>query len=72
VWEGVVGNVVPGARTLSVQQWALAVAERIADGGLVSSEVGLPAGVVLLAAVTVAATWYAGRRLRSLKLAGDE
>jgi ABC-2 type transport system permease protein len=72
VWEGVVGNVVPGARTLSVQQWALAVAQKVAHGDLVSSDVSLTTGVVLLAAVTVAATWFAGRRLRSLKLAGEE
>ncbi|MYU48134.1 ABC transporter permease, partial [Streptomyces sp. SID7803] len=27
---------------------------------------------VLLAVVTVAATWYAGQKLRTLKLAGEE
>lgn len=72
VWEGVVGNVVPGARTLSVQQWALAVAQKLAHGDVVSSDVGLTTSIVLLAAVTAAATWFAGRKLRSLKLAGDE
>lgn len=72
VWEALVGNLVPGARTLSVQQWALALAQRIAHEGAVTSDVGLPAAVTLLAVVTVAATWYAGQRLRSLKLAGEE
>ncbi|NUS16530.1 MAG: ABC transporter permease [Streptomyces sp.] len=72
VWEGVVGNVVPGARKLSVQQWALAVAQKIANGDVVSSDVSLGTGVVALAVVTVAATWFAARRLRSLKLASDE
>jgi ABC-2 type transport system permease protein len=72
LWEALFGSVVPGARTLSVQQWALALAERIAGEGLIGSDVGLPLAIVLLSAVTVAATWYAGQKLRVLKLAGEE
>ncbi|MFI1334302.1 ABC transporter permease [Streptomyces sp. NPDC020845] len=72
VWESLFGSLVGGARDLSVQQWSLALAQKVADDGAVTSEVGLPAAVVLLLAVTVAATWYAGRKLRTLTLAGDE
>ncbi|QKW07880.1 ABC transporter permease [Streptomyces sp. NA04227] len=72
VWEAVFGSLVDGARTLSVQQWALAVGGRTAEGNLVTSDVGLPLATVLLAAVTVLATWYAGQRLRSLTVAGDD
>ncbi|MEO3972837.1 ABC transporter permease [Streptomyces sp. CAU 1734] len=72
LWETLFGSVVPGARTLSVQQWSLALAERIAGEGLIGSDVGLPLALALLAGVTVAATWYAGQKLRVLKLAGDE
>ncbi|MEU3461347.1 ABC transporter permease subunit [Streptomyces sp. NPDC006733] len=72
VWESLIGNLVPGARTLSVQQWALALAEKIGGGEIVQSDVGLPVAVVLLLAVTVAATWFAAQRLRSLTLAGEE
>ncbi|GAA2236871.1 ABC transporter permease [Streptomyces amakusaensis] len=72
VWESVFGSLVEGARTLSVQQWALALAEDIAGEGLVGSDVGLPLAIVLLASVTTLATWYAGRKLRVLKLAGEE
>ncbi|WNI16551.1 ABC transporter permease subunit [Actinacidiphila sp. ITFR-21] len=72
VWESVIGNVVPGARTLSVQQWSLAVAQKLAGGGLVGSDVGLSTSVVMLVAVTAAAGWFAGRRLRTLKPAGEE
>lgn len=72
IWESLIGGFVPGARTLSVQQWALSVAERIAEPGLVSSDVRLAVAGVLLAAVTILATWYAGQRLRVLKLAGEE
>ncbi|MDQ0843841.1 MULTISPECIES: ABC transporter permease [Streptomyces] len=72
VWETLFGSLVPGARTLSVQQWSLALAEKIGGEGLIGSDVGLPAAVALLAGVTVAATWYAGQKLRVLKLAGEE
>ncbi|HCA86619.1 MAG TPA: hypothetical protein DEQ61_14695 [Streptomyces sp.] len=72
VWESLFGSLVAGARTLSVQQWALALGQKTADGGLVVSDVGLPLAVVLLAAVTAGATWYAGQKLRGLTLAGEE
>lgn len=72
VWETLFGSLVPGARTLSIQQWSLAVTQKVAEGNLVTSDVALPTATVLLVAVTVVATWYAGRRLRSLTLAGEE
>ncbi|MEV8340470.1 ABC transporter permease [Streptomyces niveus] len=72
VWETLFGSLVAGARTLSVQQWSLAVAEKTAGDGLIASDVGLPLAVVLLVGVTVVATWYAGQKLRTLTLAGEE
>ncbi|MFB7913742.1 ABC transporter permease [Streptomyces sp. NPDC056061] len=72
VWEALFGSLVPGARTLSVQQWSLAVAEKIGEAGTITSDVGLPTATILLVAVTVGATWYAGQKLRTLKLAGEE
>ncbi|MCM2420356.1 ABC transporter permease subunit [Streptomyces sp. RKAG293] len=72
VWESLIGNLVPGARTLSVQQWSLALAQKIGGGDIVQSDVGLPVAIVLLVGVTVAATWFAAQRLRSLTLAGEE
>lgn len=72
VWEALFGSLVSGAKDLSVQQWSLAVAHKVSGGDLITSEVGLPMATVLLAGVTVAATWYAGQKLRSLTLAGEE
>lgn len=73
VWEALFGNLVPGARDLSIQQWSLALAERIAlEGADVSSEVALSTGVILLTVATAAGTWYATRRLRVFTLAGGE
>ncbi|MFF4530714.1 ABC transporter permease [Streptomyces sp. NPDC001407] len=72
VWESLFGSLIPGARTLSAQQWALALAQKIGAEGAISSDVGLPLAVTLLIVVTVAATWYASRKLRTLTLAGEE
>ncbi|MFG2224779.1 ABC transporter permease subunit [Streptomyces sp. NPDC048644] len=72
VWETLFGSLVAGARTLSVQQWALAVGQKVAADGALTSEVQLPLAIGLLVVVTVGATWYAAHRLRSLTLAGEE
>ncbi|MFE1209160.1 ABC transporter permease [Streptomyces albidoflavus] len=72
IWEGLFASLISGARTLSVQQWALAVAEKVTGGAAVTSDVALPTAVILLVAATVLATWYAGQKLRSLTVAGEE
>ena len=76
LWESVVGGYVPGAQALSIQQWALAVTERIivapADGLGINSAVGLPTAVMLLAVVAVGATVLAGQRLRSIRFTHEE
>jgi ABC-2 type transport system permease protein len=71
VWESLIGNLVPGARALSVQQWALSLARTVAEEGWITSDVSLPVALVLLTAVTAGAAWIAGQRLKSLTLAED-
>ncbi|QMU66929.1 ABC transporter permease [Streptacidiphilus sp. P02-A3a] len=72
VWESVIGSFVTGAKTLSVQQWALAVARQIADPGVITSAVHLPTAVPLLVVVTLAASGLAAARLSRLTLAGEQ
>ncbi len=73
IWEALFGSLVPGARALSVQQWALALAQKVADSGAgIDSEVGAPTGVTLLLVATLGGAWYASRKLRTLTLAGEE
>ena len=76
VWETLVGSYVPGAQTLSIQQWALAITEKVVGEGAeplgVTSAVGLAAAIPLLLVVIVGSTWYAGWRLRTLRLTSDE
>jgi ABC-2 type transport system permease protein len=77
IWELGVGNLVPGARALSIAQWAASITEAIVGHNTaktleVDSAVNLGVGLVFLVLVTVGSTWYAGHRLRTLRLAGDE
>lgn len=77
IWESLVGSFVPGAQVLSVQQWALAITEKVVGSTEVplfgvQSAVSFGTAVVLLAIVTVGCTVYAGSRLRRLRLTGTE
>jgi ABC-2 type transport system permease protein len=76
VWESVIGSFVPGAQALSIQQWSLAITRIVvgkrAEALDVTAAVRPQVAIALLIVVTVAATAYAGSRLRSLRLTGDE
>jgi len=76
IWETLVGNLVPGAQALSIQQWSLALTEKVVSARSeelgITSAVGLGTAVPLLLLVIIGFTWYAGWRLRSLRLTDAE
>jgi ABC-2 type transport system permease protein len=76
IWESLVGSYVPGAQALSIQQWSLALSAKVvgsrAEALGVTSAVSLGAAMPLLVLLAAGSTWYAGRRLRSLRLTSDE
>jgi ABC-2 type transport system permease protein len=76
LWESVVGGYVPGAQALSIQQWSLALAEKVIGSNAgtygIDAAVNLTTSMILLVVVTVGATVYAGRRLRSLRFTHEE
>jgi len=71
VWEGLLGNLVSGARLLSVGQYSLGVANAIAHN--TNLKAGLSAGTAITmgAIVTAVALVVAGRGLASFSLKGD-
>lgn len=71
VWEGLLGNVLRDTGVLSIQQYTITVAERVADTDLFSGTVSLPVSLVMAAVVTVGATVLAVNRLRSFSVAGE-
>jgi ABC-2 type transport system permease protein len=72
IWESVVGGFVPGARNFSIQQWSQSIANEISTSAFPTSTVALGFAVPALVVVTLAAVVWAGQRLRTFSLTGDE
>ena len=70
IWENLLGSIFSGIAWLSIGQWGIRVGHEI------SAELDDPANLTwaLLASavVTLAGVWFAGDRLRSFALTGDE
>jgi len=72
VWEGLLGNLVSGARLLSIGHYSLGVASGIAhDGNALNAGLSLGTSVVMGVIVTAAALVIAVRALSSFSLKGD-
>jgi ABC-2 type transport system permease protein len=77
VWESLVGTFVPGAQKLSIQQWSLSLTKHVVGTDVaarlsITAAVGLGVAVPLLLVVALGSTWFAGWRLRSLSLTGED
>ncbi|QKG24883.1 ABC transporter permease [Actinomadura verrucosospora] len=72
VWETLLGSFAPGAKSASIQQWALSVTDALTPASPVTSSVDLGVAIPLLIAVTVGAALLAAFRLRSLTIASAE
>ncbi|MCW2956261.1 MAG: hypothetical protein JWO69_1130 [Thermoleophilia bacterium] len=71
VWETLVGQLVPGAQALSIQQWSLATTELLVPGHAADAGIDPAVGSIgawLVVAIVVLATWQATQRLRSIRL----
>ncbi|MBS2964527.1 ABC transporter permease [Actinocrinis puniceicyclus] len=71
VWEGVVTNLVSGAKYLSAEQYSLALANSVAKDDALDAHLTVGTALVLAAIATVATLAAAGNRLRSFTLTGD-
>lgn len=71
LWEGLLGGLLRGIRWLDIGAWGTEVAsslsDRIGDAGT-----GLTYALVAAALLSLLSLWYAGDRLRSFTLRGDE
>jgi ABC-2 type transport system permease protein len=71
IWEALLGNLVSGARLLSVGQYSLSVANAIARTPALHARISLSTAVIMGVLVTAAALAVAGQRLASFALKGD-
>jgi ABC-2 type transport system permease protein len=71
LWEGVLGNLLASTRVLSIHQYAVTVADRIAPNDVLVSHVGFPVAVAMSAVFLVGGTVLAIDRLRSFAVTGE-
>jgi ABC-2 type transport system permease protein len=71
VWEGLLGRFLTGTSVLSIEQYVLALAERVSHSDLLSSKVSLPVALAMTFIFAVGATLLAIDRLRSFSVVGE-
>jgi ABC-2 type transport system permease protein len=71
VWEGLLGNLVSGTRSLSIEQYVIAFTDRIAPTDLLTGQVSLPVSIVMSCVFAIGGTLYAINRLGSFSMAGE-
>jgi ABC-2 type transport system permease protein len=71
IWEGLLGSFVGGTRVLSIRQYAISVADKVAGSDLIAGRVSVVVALVLATAFSVGATVLAIDRLRSYRLVGE-
>ena len=71
IWEGLLGNLVAGAKLLSVGHYSLGIANAIAHDSNLNAELSAGTAIGMGAVVTAAALVVAARGLASFSLKGD-
>jgi ABC-2 type transport system permease protein len=71
LWEGLLGNLLKGTRLLSVQQYAIAIADHVSGSPLIQGSISLPVAATLALVVSAGFTVLAIDRLRSFSVAGE-
>ncbi|SNY51627.1 ABC transporter permease subunit [Paractinoplanes atraurantiacus] len=71
VWEGLLGRFISGTRVLSIEQYVIGIADKIAPSGVLDGKVSLPVAVVMSAIFLIGGTLYAINRLGSFSMAGE-
>jgi ABC-2 type transport system permease protein len=70
IWESLLGNLFSGIAWLSIGQWGLRIGHEISTA--LPDPANLGYAVIASLLVTVVGTWFAGDRLRSFSLRGED
>ena len=71
VWESLLGTFVSGTRVLSIEQYVITIADKIAPTDLLTGKVSLPVTITMAAILGIGCTLAAVDRLRSFSMAGE-
>lgn len=70
IWESLLGNLFTGIAWLSIGQWGIRIGHEVSDQ--LPDPANLTWAILASLVVTVAGVWFAGDRLRSFSLRGDD
>jgi ABC-2 type transport system permease protein len=71
VWEGLLGRFVSGTRVLSIEQYVITIADKIAPTDMLPGKVSLTVAIVMTLIFAIGGTLYAVNRLGSFSMAGE-
>jgi ABC-2 type transport system permease protein len=71
IWEGLLGRWVSGTRVLSIEQYVIAIADKLEPTTMLDAKVGVLTAAVMSALFVVVCTVVAINRLGSFSLAGE-
>jgi ABC-2 type transport system permease protein len=71
VWEGLLGRFMTGTRVLSIEQYVIALTDKLAPTDMLAGKVSIPVAIVMSAIFAVGGTLYAINRLGSFSMAGE-
>jgi ABC-2 type transport system permease protein len=71
LWEGLLGGLLSGIRWLAIGAWGQEIAASVSDA-VTAPGTGLLYAVLAATILTLGSIWFAGDRLRSFTLRGDE
>jgi ABC-2 type transport system permease protein len=71
VWEGLLGRFVSGTRVLSIEQYVITIADKIAPTGILEAKVSPTVSIVMAVIFVLGCTLAAVDRLRSFSMAGE-
>ena len=71
VWEGLLGRFMTGTRVLSIEQYVIAITDKLAPTEMLKGQVSIPVAVVMSALFAIGGTLYAINRLGSFSMAGE-
>ncbi|GIE95977.1 ABC transporter permease subunit [Paractinoplanes rishiriensis] len=71
VWEGLLGRFVSGTRVLSIQQYIITIADKMAPTDMLPGKVSLTVAIVMSLIFAIGGTLYAINRLASFSMAGE-
>lgn len=71
LWEGLLTHLLTSGAVLSIEAYAVTIADRIGGGGLLDTSVSLRTAIVMAIVFAVGGTWLGIDRLKSFALTGE-